>query len=415
MPSVSKLEDVVAGGLCAGCGLCESMAGSNRISMHVAKSGYSRPRFKEPLDETLEKSILAVCPGVNAVGPTPSHRSKMHDIWGPIEALYRSHAADETIRHRAAAGGTLTALGCFLLHSKKVDAIVHVKASAKEPMLTDCQVSYTPDEVIGGSQSRYGPSPALTGLCEVIQSGARIAVIAKPCDITAVRNLMRVDDRASRQILYCLTLFCGGIPTIQTSEKVVSFHGFSPRDLKTFRWRGYGWPGHTYIETADGRSAKMSYEDTWHKPGVPWSNDVQFRCKICPDSIGELADISCPDGWVLEDGKPVYHEAPGLNIAIARTEKGHALLNAAQQAGFIGLTPCDQNELAPMHKGHFNKKLQVPARYIALWFMRQPRLRVRNYRALTLLRLAGLPMVWAEFTGMLSRIQMGRNREKTDS
>ncbi|MET2829293.1 Coenzyme F420 hydrogenase/dehydrogenase, beta subunit C-terminal domain [Mesorhizobium shangrilense] len=335
----------------------------------------------------------------------------MHAIWGPIEAVYRSHAMDDAIRDRAAAGGTLTALGCFLLQSRKVDAIVHVKASSEQPMLTDCHVSYTPDDVISGSQSRYGPSPALTRLCEIVDTGARIAVIAKPCDITAVRNLMRVDARASRQILYCLTLFCGGVPTIQTSEKVVLFHGFSPSDLKTFRWRGYGWPGHTYIESADGRTAKMSYEDTWHKPGVPWSNDVQFRCKICPDSIGELADVSCPDGWVLENGKPIYREAPGLNIAIARTEKGHALLREAHQAGFVGLGPCEQEELAPMHRGHLNKKLQVPARYFALWLMRKPRLKLRNYRMLTLLRLAGPAMVWGEFTGMLARIRDGRNRE----
>ncbi len=413
MPGITRLEQVVANGLCSGCGLCESMAGSDHISMHVARSGYSRPKFRKELSPALEKKILAVCPGVNATGPTRNDPTKIHPIWGPIEALYRSHAMDDTIRHRAAAGGTLTALGCFLLSSKKVDAIVHVRASAKQPLLTDCHISRTAEDVIAGSQSRYGPSPALSKLCDVIDSGDRIAVIAKPCDILAVRNLMRIDPRAARQIQYCLTLFCGGVPTIQTSEKVVAFHGFTPQELTTFRWRGYGWPGHTYMESIDGRTAKMSYEETWHKPGVPWSNDVQFRCKICPDSIGELADVSCPDGWILENGKPVYREAPGLNIAIARTEKGHALLKEANKAGFVGLAACEQDELAPMHGGHLQKKLQVPARYFALWLARQPRLNVRNYRVLTLLRLAGPALAFAEFRGMLGRIRAGRNRENS--
>lgn len=412
MPPISKLEQVVANGLCAGCGVCESMAGSDRVSMHVAASGYSRPKFQKEIGCELEKRILAVCPGVNAEGPK-APREKMHPVWGPIDGLYRSHAINEDVRHRAAAGGTLTALGCFLLDSGKVDAVVHVRASSEQPLLTDCHVSYSPDDVIAGSQSRYGPSPALTKLCEVIETGARIAIIAKPCDITAVRNLMRLDVRASRQVLYCLTLFCGGVPTIQTSEKVVAYHGFSLEELRTFRWRGYGWPGHTYIEDTDGNSAKMSYEDTWHKPGVPWSNDVQFRCKICPDSIGELADVTCPDGWTVENGKPVYREAPGLNIAIARTVKGHLLLKEAFQAGFVGLAPCHEDELAPMHRGHLNKKLQVPARYLALWLMRQPRPKVRGYRMLILAHLAGLSSSWTEFTGMLSRIRAGRNREKT--
>lgn len=404
------LNEVVASGMCAGCGLCESLAGPDRITMRIAPSGQARPLVKGKLGSELTKRILAVCPGVSVTGPTCGS-SKIDPVWGPIKSLHRSHATDESIRFRAAAGGSLTALGCFLLRAKKVDAILHVKASDGNPMLSDCQVSRTESEVVAASQSRYGPSPALAKLHQLIEEGSRVAVIAKPCDIAAVRNLARVDPRVERQVVYCLTLFCGGISNVQTAEKIAAFHGHAPQDVKIFRWRGFGWPGHTHIETVDGRHTKLSYEETWHDPSVPWTNDVQFRCKICPDAIGELADVSCPDGWVIENGKPIYREAPGVNLAIARTERGRKLLQEAQVAGALTLSACDLSELDLIHAGHMRKKLQTPGRMLALWLMGQSRLQVRRYRLLALFRRAGIVMTLRELYATMIRVQKGRNRE----
>ena len=74
------------------------------------------------------------------------------------------------------------------------------------------------------------------------------------------------------------------------------------------------------MRSKDGTVKELSYDTVWYEPGVPWTYDIQYRCKICPDAIGELADVSCPDGWVMENGKPVHKEAPGQNVFVARTE-----------------------------------------------------------------------------------------------
>ncbi len=120
MTRIQDLETVVAHGLCAGCGLCESLAGRARVEMAITSYGQIRPQIKEPLDqETLEK-ILKVCPGATLTGPAPDQAGPeggMNTVFGPIASLHLGWAKDEAVRHRAAAGGGLTALGCFLLES----------------------------------------------------------------------------------------------------------------------------------------------------------------------------------------------------------------------------------------------------------------------------------------------------------
>jgi coenzyme F420 hydrogenase subunit beta len=326
-------------------------------------------------------------------------------------SIQRSWAGDPTIRHRAAAGGTLTALGCYLLRSGEVDAVVHVKASISDPILTDAHVSYSPQEVIEGSQSRYGPAAPLVHVKALLDKGLRIAVIAKPCDVAAIRNLARIDARARAQVKYCLTLFCGGVPNTGTAKDIAAHFGVAPNELSVFRWRGYGWPGPTHLETKDGRSFDLSYDDAWYNPNASWTYDMQFRCKICPDAIGELADVSAPDGWVMENGVPIHKEGEGANIAIARTKAGAGLIERAVAAGDLVLDHFTVPELYPMHGDHLDRKLGQPARNLGLKCAGEPSLRVKKYRPVATVLRAGIKGNWQAFWGALRRARAGANRE----
>jgi coenzyme F420 hydrogenase subunit beta len=408
------LDSVVRHGLCAGCGICQSMLGRDNVEMRLTSFGQIRPRVKHPLDRARLDEVLSVCPGATVTGPSPfapGEDGLMDPVWGPIASLHRIWAADEAIRFRAAAGGSLTALGCYLLRSGEVDAILHVAASKSQPVLTDARISYTPEEVIEGAQSHYGPAAPLIHVNALLDRGLRFAVIAKPCDIAAIRNLGRIDPRVEAQIPFCLTIFCGGVPTVHTANKIAAYVGVRPNDLGVFRWRGNGWPGPTHLETRDGRAFDLSYDNVWYDASVPWTCDIQFRCKICPDAIGELADVACPDGWVMEDGKPIHREAPGVNIAVARTAAGRALVQRAAAAGAVCLAPFDRPALHAMHGDHLERKLGFPARNLGLRLSGQPRLRVRRVRAWAAFLRAGLGGNWRAFRGALRRGRAGANRE----
>lgn len=378
--------------------------------MVVSPTGHLRPRVKTALDPALLDRIMAVCPGAGVTGPLPNGRP-MHPKWGPILRLQRSWAAKNDVRWKAAAGGTLTALGVYLLESGKVDAIVHVRASSTDPIQTDALVSRSAQEVISGAQSRYVTSAPLVHVMRLLDEGCRFAVIAKPCDVAAIRALSRVDARVARQIPYLLTIFCGGEANLQTAEKIAAYHGVSRRDVSLFRWRGEGWPGPTRVVAKDGRVFDMSYEETWYEKGKPWTYDLQFRCKICPDAIGEQADVAVPDGWVIENGKRIFREAPGVNVAVARTETGLQLLRDAADAGALMLSPCSFEDFEIMHNDHTRRKVSHPARALALFMLGQPNLRIRRYRTWHAVRLAGLMGNWTAFWGMVRRVLERANRE----
>ncbi|MFZ0323451.1 MAG: Coenzyme F420 hydrogenase/dehydrogenase, beta subunit C-terminal domain [Actinomycetes bacterium] len=413
--TIDSLAAVVRGGLCTGCGICESLAGRDRVEMCLSAGGQLRPLIRGTLGNEETERLLAVCPGVTADG-TAAGRSEpgttLDPIWGPMRGLSRGWATDPEVRHRAAAGGALTALGCFLLVSGRVDTILHVRASAENPMLTDAQVSTTSEDVISGAQSRYGPAAPLVHVKQLLDAGSRFAVIAKPCDIAAIRNLAHFDQRARTQIPYLLTLFCGGVPNLGTARRIARFHGLEPEEVSTFRWRGEGWPGPTHVGAADGRSFDMTYDQTWFDPEVPWRYDVQWRCKICPDAIGELADIACPDGWVLDpDGRALHEEVPGVNVVLERTSAGSELVAAAVAAGFLELAPLTRGDFEGMHRDHRQRRQGEPARLRALESEGAAQPVVTGYRLDEAELEADPALVESQFTGAVRRIRAGQASE----
>lgn len=408
------LEAIVAHGLCAGCGLCESLAGVDLVEMALTSFGQMRPRVKRAPGQATMAAIAAVCPGVELVGPPAEQvadKGVMHDIWGPVRSIARGWSTDAGLRFRSAAGGAMTALGCWLIESGKVDAIVHVRASASSPMDTEALISRSAAEVRQGAQSRYGPAAPLRHVKALLDSGLRFAVLAKPCDIAAIRNLSRIDARVARQIPYLITIFCGGVPTRHTAAAIARYHGIQPGRVTLFRWRGHGWPGPTRIEATDGRAFEMSYDRVWFGGGVPWRYDIQFRCKICPDAIGELADIACPDAWEMVDGQPVHDEAPGANLFIARTRAGEALVAEAAAAGAIALEPFTVEELDRQHADHIPRKLEYPARLRAVRQGGGPPPRFRGFRAARMEALAGAERSRRAEEGTRQRLARGAHRE----
>ncbi len=407
------LETVVEYGLCLGCGLCESMAGSERVTMTMSSSSHLRPKVLEALDQPTLDRILTACPGINLRGPDPAvagPKGHMHTIWGPYASLARGYSSDPAIRFKAAAGGMLTALGLYLVETGKVDCLVHVQASKDEPMHTNGAISTERDQIIAGAQSRYGPGAPLTEVMRLLDEGKRFAVAGKPCDVAAMRNLTRIDPRVDKQVPYMLTIFCGGVASLESAQKVAAHFGQAEDDLDVFRFRGEGWPGMTHMHTKKGETFELTYDQAWDSD-LPWKYDVPFRCKICPDAIGEQADVSCPDCWIMVDGKSSHEEGEGWNVIVARTAKGAALVDDAVEAGYVSREPYAVEEFDAQHPEHAWRKRAALARGLGIALKGQPRPTYENFRLLRCAIDGGLSWSWRNFTGMLRRVREGRNRE----
>ncbi len=402
-----SLDGVVRGGLCIGCGLCVGLIGG--AGMEFSPRGDLQPVVPDATDAAL----VETCPGVTIVGPDSAALepgTRYDPVWGPRRGMHRGWAADPVVRHRAAAGGVLTALGSFLLESGRVDAIVHVRASVARPTLTDAHVSRTAQEVLAGAQSRYGPSAPLLHVRELLDAGERFAVIAKPCDITAIRNLARHDERVDEQVPALLTTFCGRIARPSMPDAMARTHDIEPDQVTLFRFRGEGWPGPTRIEARDGRRIELTYHEAYlDERETRWRYDAPWRCKICVDQIGEVADLSVPDAWILDDDdRPLHDEAPGINVVLERTVRGSELVDAAVAAGYLELARISESEFEAMHADHRGYRLGVPARLQALHDAGVAEPRVAGYDLARLAELAGPEVAEAERAAMRARIERGQ-------
>jgi coenzyme F420 hydrogenase subunit beta len=352
-----RMNSISEQGLCSGCGICQSIAGPNKIKVVKSMNGFERPVIIGDIDDDTVDKIFEICPGTRVEG-LPENKvtpeTKTDNVWGPWLRIVRAWAGNQKIRFEGSTGGVLTALAQFLLNDKRVDFILHVKASNKEPTFGKRYLSFTEDDVLEAVGSRYGPAAPLIDIDEVLARGQTFAFIGKPCDIAALRNLASYDERVNKLVKYWLTPVCGGFMSPVSTDNFLSRSGVDRNNLISLRYRGQGCPGPMQIKTID-EEKKLHYLDYWGDDESTWS--LPFRCKICPDGIGEAADIAASDTWI--GGSPSRTDSEtdlGTNAVVVRTAAGIELLEAAVKSGAIkiecDITPDDMSVYQPhqMHK-----------------------------------------------------------------
>jgi coenzyme F420 hydrogenase subunit beta len=363
-----RLNAIVEQGLCIGCGLCQSFAGPERIAVVKTLSGFEQPVALVELDDATVDQIYDICPGTRIEGlPERLLEDDTHhdNVWGPWRRMVRGWAGEAGQRFEGSTGGVLTALGIYLLESKKVDFILQVKSATHDPSFGVATLSFNKADVIEAAGSRYGPSAPLIDINAALDRNQPFAFIAKPCDVSALRNLARHDPRVDQLVKYWLVMVCGGYGAPATTQAFYKRNEIDPDTVTTLRYRGRGCPGPTTV-VADGKSRDFHYLDYWGDDESMWG--LPFRCKVCPDGIGEAADIAVADSWVGGSPNRVDSETdPGVNAMVARTQAGEKLLADATAAGALTL----EQELTPdemsIYQPHqMRKKYHVWARHQAL-------------------------------------------------
>jgi coenzyme F420 hydrogenase subunit beta len=362
--AVHPLEAIVCQGLCIGCGLCESIAGSSNVKMVMVGEGGERPAVVGEVDEPTLRLINAVCPGLRCDGYSggePEPPPQIHPVWGPTRWMAIGHAGDPQIRFHSSSSGALSALAIYMLDQGLVDFILHVAASKDQPVRSQRHLSFDAAQVMEASGSRYGPAAPLTDFKEVLDRGRPFAFIGKACDIAAIRNYARHDSRVDQLLRCTLNFFCGGVSELGKTLDWVRKFGLAEDDVANLRYRGDGCPGPMRITAHDGRSFLVTYNEMWDDE-ARWQ--LQFRCKICADPIGDLADISIADVW--PGGKPAT-DGLGFNGFVVRTQRGLDLLRGAIGSGAIVITETLDYDGLALAQGHqLRKKQAITARLAAM-------------------------------------------------
>jgi len=340
------------------------------------RGGYLRPTTigkSAPIDGAAAIFDRA-CPG-RYVTAHHAAGAQRHPLLGSYLGMWVAWATDEQARHVGSSGGVLTALHEWLIAQGTEARIVSAAVSRREPSRTIPVTITTREEALASAGSRYAPV-AVSGHRAILDGPT--AITAKPCEISAVRAADLTYDKP-----LLLSFFCAGTPSQDATEKLVSDLGGPPIDQVTaLRYRGRGWPGR-FVAEFDGGEVSADYEASW---GSTLGPATQWRCKICPDGIGEAADVVAADSWETDArGYPLFDEGAGQSALIARTPQGLAAVLAAEAAGFLTLRELDPAALLKAQPLQANRRRFLFARLIGAWLGGR---RIPRYVGFGLVRLA---------------------------
>ena len=106
--------------------------------------------------------------------------------------------------------------------------------------------------------------------------------------------------------------------------------------------------------------------------------DVRFRCKICPDGIGQYADLVVGDAWHTKDGYPDFTEQEGRSFLLARNARGAELAEKARDAGILSLSPLDIRGLEQMQPYQYQRLRNAFYKLVPAWIVTGGLLKIRH-------------------------------------
>lgn len=383
-----EISRVVAAGNCSGCGLCTRL--DSGLEMRLDDDGFARPQ-RTGTGETAADAVRtfrAACPGVTVSAQRPEGSTR-HPTMGPVVQAWAGWAADPEIRHRGSSGGVLTALAAWLVATGEAPAVIAAAASETQPRRTVSITLTTRAQALAAAGSRYGP---VSNAAAQQSAPAPGAIIGKPCEVSALRAAQsRPQGAADPNVAtpaaappLLLSFFCAGTPSQLATDALAAELGVARESpVRELWYRGRGWPGRFTVVPESGQSVSTSYDESW---GQHLGRAVQWRCKICPDGVGESADVSAADLWDADErGYPSFEEGEGVSAIVARTRRGHELVLRAIEAGILVVRPLDIERLAAVQPLQNDRRQTLVGRLLGT---RLAGGSVPRYRGFSLWRLA---------------------------
>jgi coenzyme F420 hydrogenase subunit beta len=298
--------------------------------------------------------------------------TERYEEFGPALEIWEGHASDSEIRHGASSGGVLSALSVYCLEQEDMAFVVHSAMDQSRPYLNATVQSHTRAEILSRSGSRYAPASPCDGLTAVEKSDKPCVFIGKPCDTAAVGMLRRTRPELDRNLGLVLTFFCAGTPSTTGTLDLLKEMGISRESVDQVRYRGEGWPGTFKILHDGGKQERsMSYEESWGK----LSHYRPLRCHLCPDGLGQVADVSCGDAWESFE----QNGNPGRSIVIVRTPRGREIVRRAMAANYVQLTPATAENILAAQPNLLQKRKELLGRLLGLRLFLVPVPRFRGF------------------------------------
>jgi coenzyme F420 hydrogenase subunit beta len=321
-----NVQHVYDDGLCMQCGTCEGVCPTGSVSLQWDLRVGHRLRLDEQSCTDCGRCHDA-CPGPGldfSPGSWWRERNEgapFEDFLGPWRRLWFAWSADPEARHAGASGGVATTLMQTALETHAVDAVVAVRLSAADPLKAEGVICRSPEDVVACRGSKYNVVAINTVLRRILDEPGRYAVVGLPCHIQGLRLAQRSSRRLRERIILSLGIFCGLTNEPRATAVLARQAGLDPAELRDVSYRGPGWPGGMRLVDRLGTVRLRAYPDYIDRGFMAL---VPPRCRVCPDALAELADVSVGDAWLQR-----FTGSDGVSDIITRTPVGDGLLEEA--------------------------------------------------------------------------------------
>ncbi|TQN37938.1 coenzyme F420 hydrogenase subunit beta [Blastococcus colisei] len=291
------------------------------------------------------REALACCSGVgygHSGMPTSGVIPELAAGWGPVLELWEGYASDPDIRLAGSSGGVATALALHAVEQEGMSGVLHITARKDAPHLNETVYSSTREELMAATGSRYAPASPCERLDLVEAAPSPSVLIGKPCDIGGAALARARRPLLDEKLGLTIAIFCAGTPSTRGTLEMIRAAGVTDLDAVTgVRYRGNGWPGAAEVRSRTDRHDEnvqsFTYDESW---GAILQKHRQWRCHVCADHTGEMADVAVGDPWYRPTGGD-----PGRSLVLARTERGRAAVRRAVQAGALTLEKVEAGTL----------------------------------------------------------------------
>ncbi|UCD55986.1 MAG: Coenzyme F420 hydrogenase/dehydrogenase, beta subunit C-terminal domain [Candidatus Hydrogenedentota bacterium] len=319
--------------LCTGCGMCAGLCPyikemEEKVAI-IERCGRSDGRCYRFCPRTATD--------LNLLDEVAFGTKRADSVLGSYRLLSMAKSENATVRAAGQYGGVATALVINALEQAVVDAALLTRYSERKGVLPRPAVARNRDEVLACSGSKYTAAPTLSALNDLLKTGEKIAVVGRPCQVTAVRKMQHYDDRPEvKNIRLLIGLFC--LWALEY-RRYASYLG-DQVDVKQIRKIDIPKDRDLVVYT-NGGTARMPIDKI--------KSFIRPSCEVCFDVTAELADISLGSTEWKDD----------WNTMLVRSEAGERLVEDAVKAKVIVTKTFPAERRAILREAVNNKKMRV--------------------------------------------------------
>lgn len=252
------------------------------------------------------------------------------------------------VRFAATSGGVGSAIIKYLFEKQIIDGAISFTFDKTDKKFASQIVYSYNDYSLSGSI--YHEIDIIRFLKDADIENRSLAVFCLPCQTRAVRKILY--DKGCNTIILGLT--CSSQQTYEATEYLFKRLGINKDSVKSFQYRGNGWPGGIGIALND-KTENIRVPNN----GSIWTRIfhsrlfIRKKCWHCIDTLNSSCDILLADPWLKEY---IENEKTGQTLFSAYTESGKRIIENAIEDGFITATAVDNSVLEQSQKGTIERK-----------------------------------------------------------